>query len=110
MDSNIIDFLRQFRIGGFTVFDAAASFLGIYILSPLLSKLFRFIGLDIPRKSWLCLVLPIAVVAHFLSGNLTPMTREFLDLNGYYLLKAVILVLSVLGIGGIKRIKKEAKP
>lgn len=106
MDSGIIIFLRQFRIGGFTVFDAAASFLGVYILSPLLTKLFRHIGLDIPRKSWLYLVLPIGILAHRLSGTATPMTREFFDPNGYYFLKLVILILLVLGFRGIRKVKK----
>jgi len=104
MDPITIDFLRQFRIGGFTIFDTAASFLGIYFLSPLLTKLFRFAGLEIPRKSWICFVLPLGILAHFLSGTETPMTKEFFDPSGYYLLKAIILILLVLGLGGIKKV------
>lgn len=109
MGTDILAFLRQFRIGGFTIFDTAASFLAVYLLAPLLSRLFRFAGLDIPRKSWIYLVLPIGILTHYLSGNKTPMTEEFFDPKGYYLLKLIILILSVLGLAGIKRAKKEKK-
>lgn len=110
MDTDILAFIRQFRIGGFTIFDTAASFLAVYFLAPLLSRLFRSIGLDIPRKSWLYLVLPIGILAHYLSGNKTPMTKEFFDPKGYYFLKAVILILLVFGLRGVKRITKGHKP
>ncbi len=106
MDPNTIEYLRQFRIGGFTIFDTSASILGVFLLAPLLSGLFRFIGLDIPRKSWLYLVLPMGILAHYLSGIKTPMVKEFLDPSGYYLLKAVIIFLLILGLKGMKKIKK----
>ncbi|MFA6096053.1 MAG: hypothetical protein WC788_00315 [Candidatus Paceibacterota bacterium] len=109
MDTDILTFLRQFRIGGFTVFDTAASFLAVYLLAPLLSRLFRLAGLDISRKSWLYLVLPIGILAHSFSGNKTPMTEEFLDPKGYYFLKAVILILVILGFREIKMNRKDKK-
>lgn len=109
MDSaTLIAYLRQFRIGGFTIFDTAASFLGVYILAPLLTRLFRLIGFEIPRKSWLYLVLPIGIIAHSFSSTKTPMTKEFFDPAGYYPLKLIILILLVLGLRDIKRIKRAA--
>lgn len=106
MDANIIDYLRQFRIAGFAVFDTTLSFLGVYLLAPLLTKLFRHVGLEIPRKSWLYLVLPLGILAHYLSGNRTPLTREFFDPDGYYFLKGIILLLLILGLRGAKLIGK----
>ncbi len=101
-----IEFFRQFRFGGYAIFDFVVSFLGIYLLAPLLSKLFRKLGLDIPRLSWIYFTLPIGIISHILVGNITPMTRDFLDLHDHYILKIIILVLLVLGIKGIKKIKK----
>lgn len=103
---NTIEFLRQFRILDYAVFDFAASFLGIYLLSPLLSKLFLKLRLNIPKRNWLFLTLPIGMVSHLLVGSITPMTRDFLDLNDHYILKIVILILLFFGIKGIKVVKK----
>ncbi len=99
-------FLRQFRLGGYAIFDFTLSFLGIYLLSPLLSKIFRIIRVDIPKRSWLLLTLPIGILIHLLTGNLTPMTKNFIDMHGHYILKILIISLSVLGIRGVKIIKK----
>lgn len=109
MDSaTLIAYLRQFKIGGFTIFDTTASFLGVYILTPLLTKSFRLIGFEIPRKSWLYLVLPIGIIAHSFSSTKTPMTKEFFDPDGHYPLKLIILILLVLGLKDVKRIGKGA--
>ena len=101
-----IDLLRQYRLGGYAIFDFALSFLVVYLLSPLLSKLFRKIRVDIPKRSWLFFTLPFSISIHLLTGNLTPMTINFIDMNGHYILKILIIVLSILGLKGIKIIKK----
>ncbi|MFZ2189666.1 MAG: hypothetical protein WA057_06375 [Candidatus Magasanikiibacteriota bacterium] len=103
---SIIEFLRQFRLGGYAIFDFVVSFLGIWLLSPLLTKLFKKIKLDIPKINWLFLTLPISIIIHLLVGNVTPFTKNFLDLHGHYILKIIILVLLILGLRGIKIIKK----
>lgn len=69
-----IEFLRQFKLGEYAIFDLVASFFGIYLLSPFLSKIFKKIRLDIPKVNWLYLTLPIGILAHILVGNITPMT------------------------------------
>lgn len=102
---NTIDFLRQFRLGGFAVFDFAIAFLGIFLMAPFLSKIFRKLGFEIPRRSWIFLTLPIGIIVHVLIGKITPMTREFLDPSGHYLLKVIIAVLFILGLAGIKKTK-----
>jgi len=102
----IIDSLRQYHIGNYAVFDFVLAFLGMYLLAPLLSKGFRKFGLVVPEKNWIFLTLPISVGAHLLVGNITTMTRDFLDPDSYYLLKIVILILFILGIRGIKKIEK----
>ncbi len=104
-----IEFLRQFRIAEYAVFDFVASFIGIYLLAPFLSKLFLKLRVDIPKRNWLFLTLPIGIVVHLLVGSITPMTRDFLDLGGHYILKIFILVLLFFGLKGIKIIKKNKK-
>jgi len=102
-----ISFLRSFRIEGFAIFDFATAFLGMLILSPLLRWLFRKIGLEIPIRSWFFFTLPIGILTHILIGRKTPMTVDFLDPSGHYVVKVIILGLFILGLTGIKRIKKQ---
>ena len=101
-----IEFLRQFRFSGYAIFDFATAFIGIYLISPLLSKIFLKIRIDIPKQNWLFLTLPIGILAHLLIGKITPMVRNFLDINDHYVLKIIILSLLVFGLKGIKIIKK----
>ncbi len=101
-----IEFLRQFKLGEYAIFDLVASFLGIYLLSPFLSKIFKKIRLDIPKINWIYLTLPIGILAHLLIGKITPMTRDLLDLNSSYLLKILIVGLLFFGLKNVKIIRR----
>lgn len=101
-----IAFLRQFRLGGYAIFDFAIVFLGFYLLAPILSKLFLKLRVDIPRQNWLYLALPIGVATHLIFGKMTPLTRDFIDIQGHYIVKAIILGLLFIGLNDIKIIKK----
>ena len=101
----IIEYLRSFRIFQYAIFDLVVSFLGIFLLSPLLTKLFRLVHLEIPTSSWMYLTLPMSILIHIAVGNYTKMTQNFLDLNSNYLLKIIIFTLLFLGLKGIKFIK-----
>jgi len=98
-----ISFLRQFRVGEYAIFDFVVSFLTVLLIAPLLSKIFRKIGIDIPKYDWLFFVLPVAVIAHLLIGRMTPMTINFIDIGGHYLLKIIIISSLILGLMNIKR-------
>ena len=102
-----LEFLRQFRFGEYAIFDLAVSFLGVYLLSPLLSKIFRKIKIDIPKRNWLFLTLPLSILIHLAVGKITPMTRDFMDMHGHYILKIVIFALLIFGLKGITMIKKN---
>lgn len=104
-----IELLRQFRLGEYAIFDLATAFIGMLILSPFLSWLFRKIRINVPILSWIFLTLPIGIFAHILIGKITPMTKYFIDLHGHYILKIFILGLLVLGLKGIKMINKKKK-
>ncbi len=82
-----LHFLRQFHIFDYAVFDLVASFVGIYLLSPVLSRFARWFRLDIPRQSWLLFTLPIGILIHILGGSYTPMTKDFLDPTSHWILK-----------------------
>ena len=101
-----IEFLRSFKLIDYAIFDFVASFLGIYLLSPILTKLFSIIKLKVTRKSWLLLTIPVSILVHYLVGNITPMTEDFLNLNAHYVLKGIIILMTYLGIKDIKIIKK----
>jgi len=100
-----IEYLRSFRIGGYALFDLGVSLLGIWLLSPLLSKLFRLFGIEIPKKNWLLLTLPMSVIIHLLVGNWTQMTRDAFDPQGHFGIKLVLIVLLWLGCKGISWVK-----
>lgn len=100
-----IEFLRQFRISNYAIFDITLSFLGIYLIAPLLSKIFAKAKLEIPKRNWLYLTLPIGILIHILVGNITPMTENFINLEGHYFLKIFIIILFILGIKNIRIIK-----
>lgn len=106
---NPIDHLRQFRVGGFAMFDFAAGFLGMLLLSPLLSWLAGKAGVRVPRRNWVILMLPISVLAHVLAKTFTPLTKDFLDPNGHHLVKLIVLACCVLGATGIKRTAPATK-
>ena len=103
-----ITYLRQFRIFNYAIFDLTISFLGMYLVAPLLTRLFRKINIDIPKINWVYLTLPIGILTHLLIGKITPMTKNFLDLQSNYILKAVIVACLILGLRNIKIIKKKA--
>ena len=107
---NQIDYLRQFRLGNFAVFDFTVSFLGMLALSPLLSYLCKRAGVHVPKRNWVILTLPISVLAHILVGKITPFTKYFLDLSGNYVAKMVIVVCVIFGVAGIRRVKPVLKP
>lgn len=98
-----LEFLRQYRIAGYAWFDLIVSFIGIYFLAPLLTQLFLKFKIKIPRISWMFFTLPLSIIIHLLTKNITPMTRNFLDMNGHYVLKIFIVCLFILGVMNIKK-------
>ncbi len=97
-----IEYLRSFRIVGYAVFDLTSAFVGVYLLAPLLSRLFLKIGVVVPRISWILLTLPLGVLIHIIVGTETMMVKNFLDLNGHYGLKIFIFALMIVGLLRIK--------
>lgn len=101
----IIDSLRQFKVGPFTVFDIVLAYVGIFLLAPLLSKLFAKINLEISRAAWLWLTLPISVLAHGLFQQNTPLMKMLLNPHDFYLAKVVVVLTLYMGLSKIRLIK-----
>ncbi len=104
-DMNTIEYLRQFRIGEYAIFDFAVSFLGMYLLSSILSKLFLKIKIIIPKNNWIFLTVPLSIIFHLLTNTMTTMTKDFLDINSHYVIKILILLFLIRGLKEIKLVK-----
>jgi hypothetical protein len=89
----IITYLRTFRIGQFSIFDFAISYIAVYFLAPYLSKLFALIGVHVNREQWLWLTLPVSVLIHILIGKYTPFTKMVLDPTGGWIAKLVVIIM-----------------
>ena len=97
----MIQTLRSFRIGPFAVFDFAISYIAVYFLAPLLSRLFSYVGISVTRAQWLWLTLPISILVHLLSGAKTPFTMMVLDphLNSLGSIFAKLVIVGMLYMG-----------
>ena len=95
---NWLEFLRQFRIGPFAIFDFAISYLGFYLLSPYIIKFLKIFGISTNTTNIMWLVLPISIIAHIIFSPETPLTKMFLNPNDYYLLKIVIIWMVYIGL------------
>ena len=102
-----LEFLRSFKILGYAIFDLIVSFGWIYLIAPRLSKLFLKIWVEISRKSWLFLTLPIGILFHIIFQNITPMTRNLFDINNFYLIKILMIILLIFWLKDIKLVKKK---
>ena len=102
----IIDFLRQFRIGPFAIFDFSISYLGLWLLSPLIIRGLKRARIGITLASIMWLVVPLSVLVHLLIGRYTPLTLMFLDSSGGVLAKLVMVVMLGMGLRGIRRLDK----
>ena len=90
--------LRQFRIGPFAIFDTVLSYVGVVLLSPLLSKLFTLLHVSIPKTSWLWWTLPLAVVFHLLFSQDTPLMEILSQPLGFVGVGAILVFMIYMGV------------
>lgn len=100
-----ITFLRQFKIGGLALFDLVVSYIGIYLLAPLLSKLTSIFRVSISRAQWLWLTVPIGTIIHVLIGQKTALTKMLFNQNGDHFMKIIFLLMIYMGLKDLKRKK-----
>lgn len=101
---NYITFLRQFKIGSFAIFDFVTAYLLVFLLSPLLTKLFSIFHISISRNAWLWLTLPISVIFHLIFNQKTPLIKMLLDPKHFqfYLVIAILLIMTYMGLKNIR--------
>lgn len=102
-----ISYLRQFRIAGMAIFDLIISYVGIYFLAPLLSKLISKLKLNISRTQWLWLTLPLGTIIHILVGQKTALTKMVFNLGGDYPIKILLLFMLYMGLRNVGSKKKH---
>lgn len=100
-----ITFLRQFRIGGFAIFDIVLGYVGILLLSPLLTKFFAKLHIFIPWQSWLWFMLPISVLFHLLFDQQTPLLKTLSHTPGFFIVNTVLVFMIFMGARSCRQIK-----
>ena len=93
-----LEYLRSFRIGDFAIFDFATAYLGVYLLVPLLNKIIKPTGRHLTKLQWLYLVLPLSILFHLATNNLTPLTKLAISPDSGYVFKAILIILLYLGL------------
>ena len=83
--------IRNYKINDYSVFDIFISYFVAYLMSILLKNV-------ISRKRLFYLVLPISILIHTIFNVHTPLTDQFWDVNGYYLVKISILYMAIKGL------------
>ena len=101
-----IEYLRQFRIGQFTLFDTVTAYVGILILSPLLTWLAARLHLKIPVISWVWFTLPLSVIFHIIFRQSTPLMK-ILENPGQFPFYIVIFILLAMTYMGFRNIRKN---
>jgi len=101
-----LEYLRQWRVGQFTVFDTVASYVGILILSPILSWLMSRLDLKVPLISWLWFTMPLSVIFHLIFNQSTPLMKVLTNPRtfDFYIAVIILLVMTYLGLRKVRRI------
>ncbi|MBP9718865.1 MAG: hypothetical protein KBD46_00155 [Candidatus Levybacteria bacterium] len=100
-----IEYLRQFRIAQFAIFDTTAAYVGILILSPILTWLMSKLHIKIPIISWLWFTLPLSVIFHMIFHQSTPLMKILAN-PGHFQFYIAIFILFVMTYMGFRKISK----
>lgn len=101
----LIEELRSYKVGPFAIFDTAISYLGILIVSPLLTKILLKFGLKISVSSWLWLTIPISIIFHLLFSQQTPLIKILNNPRqlDFYVAITILLFMTYMGLKNINR-------
>ena len=100
-----IEYLRQFRIGQFAIFDTVTAYIGILILSPVLTWLMSKLHIKIPIISWLWLTMPLSVIFHIIFLQATPLMKILAN-PGNFQFYIAIIILFAMTFMGLRKISK----
>lgn len=104
-----IEYLRQFRIGPFTIFDTGISYVGVLILSPILIWLMSKLRLKIPIISWLWFTLPLSVIFHIIFHQSTPLMKILANPGQvqFYIAIFILFAMIYMGFRKISKMKSS---
>lgn len=74
-----IQYLRQFRIGQFTIFDTVLAYIGMLLLAPILTWLMSKLHIKVPLISWIWFTMPLSVIFHVIFRQITPLIKLLAD-------------------------------
>jgi hypothetical protein len=94
-----IEYLRQFRIGPFTIFDTVTAYLGILILSPILTWLMSKLHFKVTTASWLWLTLPLSVIFHIIFLQTSPLMKILVHPEHFQFYIAVFILVTMTYMG-----------
>lgn len=94
-----LEYLRQFRIGPFAIFDTVTSYVAVLVLSPLLSWLASKVNIAVPKVSWLWFTLPLAVVFHIIFLQSTPLMKILANPENLQFYIAIIILFAMTYMG-----------
>lgn len=100
-----VQFLRQFRIGPYAIFDLVMSYIGIFLVAPVLSKLASKFSVKISRTAWLWFTLPISVIFHLIFRQNTAFMQRLFSSQGYHVEVIVLLFMVYMGVRHIYKYK-----
>ena len=102
-----IEYLRQFKVGPFAIFDTISAYLGVFLFAPFLVKLASKINLKVPVVSWIWLTVPLSVVFHILFKQSTPVIKILSNPNlpQFYVALLVLLIMIYMGFRKISIIR-----
>jgi len=106
---NQLGFIFGFRLGPFRMFDFVGTYLVVFLLSPLLTKVALRFRLKIGKIQWLWLLLPISALVHLMINQDTALVRMLLDPNDYHIVKVLIIFMLIMGIKDIKIISSKSR-
>lgn len=94
--------LREFKINGYSVFDIVLTYFVTYLISFPLAKY-------ISRKQLFYLAIPFSVLVHTICQVHTPLTDQFWDTDGNYLIKFSVLYMIYKGLKPFKTFQNLSK-
>lgn len=100
---SLITILRSYRLFGYAMIDFVAGALGIYLLSPILIKIFDKFGIKTTKKNWLWLSVVIGVIFHMIFAPDTPLNQKIFSLNDGYFEKIFLIFTIYMGTRNYKK-------
>ncbi len=100
-----IEYLRDFRVGPFTIFDTTIAFAGVLILSPILTWLASKAHLKVPTVTWLWFTIPVSVIFHAIFKQNTPLMKMLANPVQLEFYIAIVVLVTMVYMG-VRRISK----